>query len=558
MTANKANKKKTTDNISGLTGVLNSDNLRTGQFLEASLLKLVESILGGLLNHNGDAEALLHVPSGLTGQISRNLSYQGRLTSTKLLLCRKNNSKKAELSLVNVADIPPKHPMRDELFLITGGSARGALIVARKETKNSVSGNSGTLWNSILSFNVSRYAPEVARIGDILDGSLKRVEDAVTWLSSYAEVVGQKSEKETDEVLWDDLLVDLIGQLENKYVESDRERNYFRLVNQIQEAVGWELDTGKLFESIAQSLKKEIGYDYLEIQVLEPKVKDFEVTAVHHRNDTNYGGQLLTVILRPEVRKNILKGRKPVLMNKENAADMLMNPKLMQYMSFTGGVIVPLTDKKRTNGLLKLFTQSENFFTEDDLKLMKHIGSILSKSILNVKSHSVMRRMATVDGLTNLYNRRFFNEQLMREFKRSRRYHSSLALIMIDVDHFKAYNDHSGHLNGDQVLIVVGELLKACVREVDFVARYGGEEFSVILPEANLKQGMVVAEKIRSSVEKTKFTDEHKQPSGKLTVSLGVATNTSEVDSINELINRADVALYRAKRDGRNQCIAFK
>ena len=129
---------------------------------------------------------------------------------------------------------------------------------------------------------------------------------------------------------------------------------------------------------------------------------------------------------------------------------------------------------------------------------------------------------------------------------------------MIDIDHFKHYNDSFGHLRGDEVLVMVAKLLKACVREVDFVARYGGEEFSVILPEANLERGMLVAEKIRSDIESHKFKFGNRQPGGALTLSLGVASNTADVENINELINRADVALYKAKKAGRNRCEAFE
>lgn len=161
--------------------------------------------------------------------------------------------------------------------------------------------------------------------------------------------------------------------------------------------------------------------------------------------------------------------------------------------------------------------------------------------------------MANVDGLTQTFNRRVFQNLITREFYRSQRYGHPLSCIMIDLDHFKAINDTEGHLVGDQVLKGVAGLLQSNLRKTDFLARYGGEEFVVILPEADDGPAKILAEKLRTAVESQSFDIEGRPI--KVTISLGIATfsKDSPMNDEEELIRRADQNLYMAKRHGRNQ-----
>jgi len=226
-------------------------------------------------------------------------------------------------------------------------------------------------------------------------------------------------------------------------------------------------------------------------------------------------------------------------------------------MMLKSGILVPLMFSDEPNGLLKIFSSNENHFTEGDRERLSEMGRILARSVHNVKTHSELRRMATVDALSNVYNRRFFSDHINREFDRAIRYNSNLSLIMIDIDHFKHYNDTNGHLAGDKVITEVAKTLTESVRGADVVARYGGEEFVVILPETGIDNGEIVAEKVRSAVENKKFKGETKQPGENLTISLGLASISESVTTSNELINRADLALYKAKKSGRNRCVTF-
>lgn len=172
------------------------------------------------------------------------------------------------------------------------------------------------------------------------------------------------------------------------------------------------------------------------------------------------------------------------------------------------------------------------------------------------ENYRSLKQQAITDGLTGLYNRRFFNEELEREMQRSYRHFLRMSLILLDVDHFKKYNDSNGHQAGDEVLKKVAAILREQTRVCDLECRYGGEEFALILPETNKEQALVIAEKLRHTVETTYFEHQEKQPLGNLTVSMGVATFPDDSIQIKELIEKADKGLYKAKELGRNVVVA--
>jgi two-component system cell cycle response regulator len=169
------------------------------------------------------------------------------------------------------------------------------------------------------------------------------------------------------------------------------------------------------------------------------------------------------------------------------------------------------------------------------------------------EANEKLKQLAVTDGLTGLYNHRYFQEKLDQEVARAERFGHPVSLCVIDVDHFKAYNDAHGHPRGDEVLKRVAFLLVENVREVDTVARYGGEEFVIILPETSKENAAGVAEKIRSIIERTEFPRESTQPLGRLTVSVGVGSFPSDGKVSQDLMDRADEALFRAKAAGRNR-----
>jgi diguanylate cyclase (GGDEF)-like protein len=232
---------------------------------------------------------------------------------------------------------------------------------------------------------------------------------------------------------------------------------------------------------------------------------------------------------------------------------------------------VPLLSKQTVLGVLYVDSQAiVNHFTERDLSLLESIAHHAAIAIENAHLYSQLTQRAnelehlvelyeeanlraSIDPLTGLHNRRFFQDQLGRDFAQSRRHHRHLSVIMLDIDHFKSFNDTFGHMLGDEVIVAVARVLEGAVRLSDLTARWGGEEFIVALPDTDLEGAVRVAERIRENVSEIQLTDPEGNPLRQITVSLGVSTLRPDDDRIAELIERADRALYVSKTSGRNQ-----
>ena len=186
----------------------------------------------------------------------------------------------------------------------------------------------------------------------------------------------------------------------------------------------------------------------------------------------------------------------------------------------------------------------------DQVRIGRSILKFMTGENVEVHYHEEIYRLMTVDGLTQIFNRRYFNEALEREVNRSKRYSRVLSLIAFDLDHFKAINDTYGHLVGDSVLRLIASAVKPRLRREDIFARTGGEEFAVLLPEIGMEGALVTAEKVRSIAQSTPLKHEHEQI--RCTVSLGVATLLDDATP-EELYKRADERLYEAKQSGRNR-----
>ncbi len=187
-------------------------------------------------------------------------------------------------------------------------------------------------------------------------------------------------------------------------------------------------------------------------------------------------------------------------------------------------------------------------FTPHDLRLLEAIAAHASVALGNARKYEDTLRLSQIDGLTGLSNHGHFYKTLEREIERARRYERGLSLAMIDIDHFKAFNDRNGHRAGDQALVAVARIIGDRSRAHDIVARYGGEEFAVILPETGIEGAHVFGEKLRTAVEGVSLDGE--EP---LTISVGVAGFGMHITATSQLVDAADAELYRAKSLGRNR-----
>ena len=187
----------------------------------------------------------------------------------------------------------------------------------------------------------------------------------------------------------------------------------------------------------------------------------------------------------------------------------------------------------------------------DQIRIGRSIVKFMTGENIEVHYHEEIYRLMTVDGLTQVFNRRYFNEALEREFNRSKRYTRDLTLVVFDIDHFKRVNDTYGHLAGDNLLRQISTAVKPRLRREDIFARTGGEEFGILLPEIGLDGGRSTAEKVRRIVEATPLkVDQQVVP---VTVSLGVALLGDGDATPEDLYKRADERLYEAKQGGRNR-----
>lgn len=217
-------------------------------------------------------------------------------------------------------------------------------------------------------------------------------------------------------------------------------------------------------------------------------------------------------------------------------------------------VVSPLLRNENIVGLLCLGPNiKEEVYSEDSLETVSILTNMLAVALHNAQMYEHIKELSYTDGMTGLHNYRFFRLRLKEELARARREGGNVSLLIIDVDHFKNYNDTLGHPAGDKVLRKVSDILKKSVRDNDIVARYGGEEFAIILPGASKEGAIALADRIRLKVEQTKFYQEEIQPGGKLTISVGTATFPKDSVSEEELIFFADQALYYAKKTGRNR-----
>jgi diguanylate cyclase (GGDEF)-like protein len=215
---------------------------------------------------------------------------------------------------------------------------------------------------------------------------------------------------------------------------------------------------------------------------------------------------------------------------------------------------LPLLDASEVIGVIELECRGWNLYNLSDAKRLESLAALAAMSLANQRLHRVILHQAVTDGLTGVFNKRHALQLLNDEVRRAKRYGNPLSILMMDIDYFKKYNDSFGHVQGDLVLQQFAETVKSSLRSTDIIGRFGGEEFFVIMPEAVREAALASAERIRIAVESAKFpgnrdTDETVTK----TVSIGVATLFGTASDAPSLISAADEALYRAKRDGRNQ-----
>lgn len=223
------------------------------------------------------------------------------------------------------------------------------------------------------------------------------------------------------------------------------------------------------------------------------------------------------------------------------------------YVESGSRMCIPLVSFGQTLGMLVLDSDRTGAFNTNDTQPLESVADICATAIQNAHYVDRVKQLAYLDGLTGIFNRRFFELRIAEEIERARRFDSGMGVIMIDIDQFKRLNDEFGHLLGDEVLRQVSSILHQQLRKIDVVCRYGGEEFAILLPQTSPQYSLGVAEKLRRMVEAWQFPGVPRA----VTISAGAANYPDHGTTRDELVKAADAGLYAAKQAGRNRvCLA--
>jgi diguanylate cyclase (GGDEF)-like protein len=221
------------------------------------------------------------------------------------------------------------------------------------------------------------------------------------------------------------------------------------------------------------------------------------------------------------------------------------------YQETRSRMCIPLVSFGQTLGVLMLESEQTGSFHEADVESLEAVADICATAIQNAHYVERVKQLAYLDGLTGIFNRRFFELRVVEEIDRARRFNGGMAVLMVDIDQFKRLNDEFGHLLGDEVLRQVSSMFHQQLRKIDVVCRYGGEEFAILLSQTNPQHALAVAEKLRRLVETWQFPGVPQC----VTISAGVATYPDHGTTRDELVKSADAGLYAAKQGGRNRVL---
>jgi len=221
-------------------------------------------------------------------------------------------------------------------------------------------------------------------------------------------------------------------------------------------------------------------------------------------------------------------------------------------------LFIPLFSAAKTAlGVIVLFKASAGSFPASEIRFFRKMAIQMARALERALLFQHTKALSFTDELTGIFNRRYFNQRFEREMLRAIRYNRPLSVLMVDIDHFKAFNDSNGHIQGDKILRSVTRILDKNLRKADILSRFGGEEFVILLPEIDKAHAMNVAEKLRRAIESTSFPRAKSQPGGKITISIGLSSYPEDAMIGEDLLELADKGLYLAKSQGRNRvCVA--
>lgn len=325
------------------------------------------------------------------------------------------------------------------------------------------------------------------------------------------------------------------------------------LLYEISKELMSTVDLAESLNLITKSLKKVVKYDFCSVRLVDQDTGKIKVFFLED--------------LQEEIsRKTEIKEGKAVadwVVRKKNPLLLFDTEQSKLYQKLRGNFQVksllslPIISQNQVIGVLTVGAYQKARFKREDVQILTILGSQITIVLKNALLYHSAKEEAITDGLTQLYNYRYFQERLKKELENCHFKQLPLALLFLDVDYFKQYNDNYGHPQGDEVLRTIGKIIKSSIRNTDVPVRYGGEEFAVILPETDGSGAVQVAERIIQEVAQVRFPGNQETPWVTMTVSIGLALYPQEADNEEDLLARADYALYQAKKMGRNRFYTF-
>ena len=327
-------------------------------------------------------------------------------------------------------------------------------------------------------------------------------------------------------------------------------------LEQVYKSIAPVLDREELYETILAKSTELVGAERGSLMIVDNKSKILSVKAAKGMDKKIAEG--LRVRIGEGISGSIAARGLPVIVKDiEDEVPAWRNRPRYRTKSF---ISIPLKLESKVIGVINMADKnSGEVFSDEDLHLVQSFANYASIALERGAYYSMseeLKMLSMTDPLTGLFNRRYFRERLYEEVERVKRHNECFTTFIIDIDNFKSFNDRFGHLAGDEVLKGVARAIRDAVRSMDVVARYGGEEFAVILPHTNKKDSTVIAERIRKGVQE--FKPDNPEIDVWPTISLGVAEFPGDASHIDDLINKADKAMYLAKRMGKNKVVVYE
>ena len=352
------------------------------------------------------------------------------------------------------------------------------------------------------------------------------------------------------------LIEEFVGNVEQVYKCENVIKTMASLF-EISERFNASLKTDEVIKLFSKTVTHSIEYDRVVVSLKHPEQPSARIIRVLGDDKTFEEGYEFG--LKGNLNGSLIKTKELVYIR-----DLQRHHRLFprfhsdeqaeeRYRTFYG---LPLLLNDRCVGAVSVESKKPDFYDKTQRQFLVILANMVSQALERSALYDQLSSRAERDGLTNVFNHRTFRDRLKHEIERAGRSRLNFSLLMIDIDHFKSFNDSFGHSAGDDVLRKTAKTIQQSVRKIDPVARYGGEEFAVILIEQPKEEAMVTAERIRANVESTAF--EFNEKPQNVTVSLGVAEFGIDAETGPELIHAADQALYQAKDKGRNCVVPFE